>query len=270
MTETAYTHQHNVQLHSNRLSVEHYFPSEIEGVKRGAGTGYSVLDIGCCNGGLYNVLKHYHQNVDYTGIDIDPVALDVARGLFSDAEFIEASFPTAQLDGRQFDAVFSYAFFSHLVEWKQAMIDIARLARKTMVLDVCLSRYFPTVADPDVSYSFYIGSGTRVPIVVQNMVQFVNFCFTEFVGAGNVTIFATAPKVDASMHGVPMDAGYMRGVAIIEKDESGKPIFGGCQKKNRPEFFNSLDQETYRLPKATLVLDGKEIPIYPKGNIGFA
>lgn len=122
---------------------------------------------------------------------------------------------------------------------------------------------FPTVCDPDVSYQYYFTSGKRVPRTVINVLEFMNFSFTERVGAAEVEFMGTRPKTDGAMTSVPLDR-QIRGVAVITKDQSGKPLLGGLTRENDPELMDQIDLSKYRFPKANMVIDGVRQQIYPR------
>jgi 2-polyprenyl-3-methyl-5-hydroxy-6-metoxy-1,4-benzoquinol methylase len=54
--------------------------------------GCSVLDVGCGFGDLYEYLCRNGVNVDYTGVDLSPDLLEIARQRHPDVRFISADF----------------------------------------------------------------------------------------------------------------------------------------------------------------------------------
>jgi SAM-dependent methyltransferase len=264
---TAHLHQTNAQQYiTHKGLLSEYLPTEQYGIVNGYEKGDSVLDIGCNDGRLLKTLRNMHGEFPYIGIDYDPVAVEAGRQAFPKDEWICDKYPSSQLDGRVVDAVYCYQVFPFFNEWKEVMRRMAANARKRIVLDVALSWEYPTLDDPDTSFTYYLGSGQRTPYVVHNVVQFVNYCFTEHVGASTVRIQATRPKTSSTMHGVPQSK-LLRGVAVITKDTTGKAIWGAQRKEMQPDFMAKIASSNYRLPEASIEIDGELTSIYPREGI---
>jgi SAM-dependent methyltransferase len=76
--------------------------------------GCSVLDVGCGFGDLYDYIRRSGITVDYTGIDLCPDLLEIARRRHPDARFIVADFEEAKVEGR-FDWAFESGVFNYKV-----------------------------------------------------------------------------------------------------------------------------------------------------------
>lgn len=230
MTDNAFLKSQNENqytAHAGLLS--EYTATEQFGIVEGIKPGDSILDIGCNNARLFNAAKEIHEGITYTGIDVDGRAIEMSRERFPESEFIVDAFPSKQLEGRHFDTVISYAVFIMFQDWRGSLKKIAEMADKRIVLDLAMTMDCPTVDDPELSYVYYLDSGQRVPYVVLNVIQLINFCFTEHVNAGEVRIMATNPETSSAQHGVPQEK-FLRGIAIIEKDTTGKTLFGADRK----------------------------------------
>ncbi len=264
MKTSAYTESKNDHQYTELEGhISEYLPTLQFGITEGLQPGDHVLDIGCNNARLYNTAKGVHGDIKYTGVDVDGRAIEQARSKYPEAEFICDAYPTPQLDGRQFDAVVSVAVFTMFTNWRESLAMIAQQAKQRIVLDLALTMDFPTVDDPDLSYNYYLDSGERVPFVIQNVMHFVNYCFTEHVNAGNVEIKVSRPTTTSSFFGVPYES-LLRGVAVITKDTTGKPIFGSQTKIGNPEFMANINRDDFRLGKASIDIDGEYTQIYPK------
>jgi len=73
--------------------------------------GCSVLDVGCGFGDLYGYLLDRGLHINYTGVDLSPDFIDIARITYPDAAFIMADFETAPLSGK-FDWAFASGTFN--------------------------------------------------------------------------------------------------------------------------------------------------------------
>jgi ubiquinone/menaquinone biosynthesis C-methylase UbiE len=71
-----------------------------------------VLDLGCGNGRIYELLKS--KKIDYLGIDNNSSLLEKARENFPDARFQLGDMVDLDLPDKSFDAVFSIASFHHV------------------------------------------------------------------------------------------------------------------------------------------------------------
>ena len=247
----------------SRDRFDSFFPSEQWAIETAAHDGAAVLEIGCNRGGLRAALDEKHRGIRYTGMDGDAAVIDAARKLHPQGEFLADFFPSPKLDGRTFDSVFLFGVFYHVDAWRPFLTELAARARRYIAIDLSMTWDFPTVADMDVSYQYYFDSGTRVPRTVINVLEFVNFCFTEKVGAAKVEFRGTRPKADGTMTAVPLEK-QLRGVAIVTKDASGLPILGGLTLQNDPEILRGLDLTRYRIPEASMTIDGVRTQIYPR------
>lgn len=261
--EDAYLFDQNAEIYQEfRDCYARFYPSEQHAVDTAVADGATVLDVGCNTGGLFVALDERHTGLRHTGIDPDPRSLAIAAAAHPGAELIEGYFPDDRLEGRTFDAVFCLSLYTHFTEWKSMLAAMSRLSTGTLVVDVALTLEGPTITDPDVSYTYYLASGVRVPYVIINARQFINFCFTEQVDAESVEIVGVTPPATTGMPGVGRE-GMLRGVAIIRRDTTGLPFFAGQQAELNPSFVGGVNVARYRSPAATLTLDGVQTSMYP-------
>lgn len=70
----------------------------------------SILDVGCGFGDLYGFLMKKGLTIEYTGVDINPNLIEIARNIYPHAQFEVKDF----LEGNkgEFDWVFSSGFFN--------------------------------------------------------------------------------------------------------------------------------------------------------------
>lgn len=261
-----YLSPHNAQIYESfRDKFDRFYDSEQHAIKNAVRKSDRVLDIGCNRAGLLVALKEIHGFVNYVGIDPDPACIKIARKEHLETEFIEGYFPEHVPKNKRYDSIFCLSLFTHFTDWKDKLSNMASICDRKIIVDVAMTMTGASVCDPDVSYSYYLGSGERAPYVVLNALQFTNFCFTEKVNASRVEVVATRPKSDNSMAGVAIGE-MIRGVAIIDIDASGKEIFGGQQRLHNPEFVSSINKKDYREPEAIITIDGQTKQIYPKGT----
>ncbi|HTY91114.1 MAG TPA: class I SAM-dependent methyltransferase [Methanocella sp.] len=94
--------------------------------------GSSVLDVGCGFGDLYGYLAGRGIKVDYTGVDINPDFISIAREAYPDARFVVADFEDDDA-GSEFNWAFAAGIFTLKIS------DNRRFIRDTLkkMFDVC-------------------------------------------------------------------------------------------------------------------------------------
>ena len=83
--------------------------------------GCSVLDVGCGFGDMYGYLCRAGIDVDYTGVDLCPDFLEIARRRHPDACFVAADFEEAKIEGH-FDWAFESGVFNYKVSGHEGFV----------------------------------------------------------------------------------------------------------------------------------------------------
>ena len=99
----------------------------------------SILDVGCGFGDLYGFLIKKGLNIKYTGYDINPNLIKVARGIYPDIHFEVKDIEEEDIDER-FDWVFASGVFNKKISdsklWMQNMlIEMFKLSNKGVATD---------------------------------------------------------------------------------------------------------------------------------------
>jgi SAM-dependent methyltransferase len=108
---------------------------EFEGFSAYVRKGDKVLDLGCGNGRLSEILKP--KNVDYLGMDNNSALIEKARQRFPEAEFQLGDMVDLELPDRCFDVVFSVAAFHHIPSQRlraKAVSQIRRILKDRGIL----------------------------------------------------------------------------------------------------------------------------------------
>ena len=97
-----------------------------------------ILDIGCYDGAMLEVLKRGVGKIDYTGVDTDVLALDIA--LKRGAKISKVNFETADLpfDDDSFDVIIMAEILEHLRNPLKLMEKAKRLLKQNGVILVSL------------------------------------------------------------------------------------------------------------------------------------
>lgn len=115
---------------------------------------FSMLEAGC---GPATELKGYRQNgiaVDYTGVDINPRMLQVARERNRDAKFIQGDVRKLEFADKSFDVVLLRHILEHLPDYKEAVAEALRVARESVIADFFIA---PTILPFDMKFWYAQG-----------------------------------------------------------------------------------------------------------------
>ena len=96
----------------------------------------SILDVGCGNGVMFEMIRERRLDLDYLGIDVTERLLQVARQLFpADAHrFRQMSLYDLKKLRRKFDAVVCRHVLEHLPDYVPAVQHLYSCARKKLIL----------------------------------------------------------------------------------------------------------------------------------------
>ncbi len=74
--------------------------------------GFKILDSGCGNGRLYELLKD--KNIEYTGLDFSEAMINEARLRYSGVNFMVANSLNLWFPEKSFDIIYSFAVLHHI------------------------------------------------------------------------------------------------------------------------------------------------------------
>ena len=116
------------QVERHRYTLEPHIP-EIVGFERW--TGRDVLEAGC--GVATDGLQFARAGARYTGLDLSPVALDLAQRRFelegAEGRFIRGSVTDLPFDDESFDVVYSHGVIHHVDDTRGAVDELHRVLR---------------------------------------------------------------------------------------------------------------------------------------------
>jgi len=95
-------------------------------------SGMKVLDLGCGNGRLYEILKD--KEVEYTGIDISENLINVAKKKYPKGQFVIGDGINLPFKDHSFDIVYSIAVFHHLPS-RELRIQFLKEAKRVLKKD---------------------------------------------------------------------------------------------------------------------------------------
>ena len=151
----------------------------------GVASGSSVLDVGCGFGTLSAELRAKGLDDSYTGCDINPKIIDIARSTYPGEEFLVADIQTEQL-GRRFDYVVSTSSFNNPlvgVDQYEAVADLLRRAYEMADLGIAfdfMSSYVDFKTDMAFHYEperiFSIAKGISKRVCLRHDYPLFEFC----------------------------------------------------------------------------------------------
>jgi SAM-dependent methyltransferase len=100
-------------------------------VEEVASDGASILDAGCASGFYSEVFSHcIKARLSYTGIDLSPAMIELARTSYPNCTFEVASLTALPFADATFDIVFSSGAIVHVPDYGKAVSEVARVARR--------------------------------------------------------------------------------------------------------------------------------------------
>jgi ubiquinone/menaquinone biosynthesis C-methylase UbiE len=91
--------------------------------------GKKILDLGCGNGRLYELLKD--RTIDYYGVDFSEKLIEIARSRYPKARFQVADVLNLPFPNNFFDKIFSIAVFHHIPS-RQFRLQFLREAKRVL------------------------------------------------------------------------------------------------------------------------------------------
>lgn len=121
--------------------------------------GNSVLDVGCGTGYLVNWLKEQRPHLQLTGTDF--IIEDGTRSRHPDIDFIEGSIEALPFPDNNFDTVICTHVLEHILDFRQALAELRRVTRETLILVVPREREYRFTFNPHLHFFPYPHSFLR-------------------------------------------------------------------------------------------------------------
>ncbi len=154
----------------------------------------SLLDAACGSAYYSEVIDHFAPNlVEYTGCDYNPGMVALAKECYPGLPVYECDVrKLTMFDAATFDVVLSGATIIHIREWRAALKELARVARRWLVLH---RTWVHTDATPT-TREIHDAYGQRVWCYTFNEAQLI-----KQVRDLNFDLVATYPTGEAIRHG---------------------------------------------------------------------
>lgn len=95
----------------------------------------TLLDAGCASAYYYEIIQYYEPDwIEYTGLDYSQAMVDLAKEKYPEIAIIKRDLRSTGLDARSFDIVLSGAVLMHIRDWREALVELTRVADKWLIL----------------------------------------------------------------------------------------------------------------------------------------
>lgn len=95
----------------------------------------TLLDAGCSSAYFSEIIKHYVPEwIEYRGMDSSPYMVEEAAKHYPDVKVDLGDMRWPPYSYREFDIVMTGATLNHIVEWQQALKELARIAGRYLLL----------------------------------------------------------------------------------------------------------------------------------------
>ena len=181
----------------------------------------TLLDVGCAAGRFYRFFRTVWPALQYTGVDISPVAVDRASKLHPSGDFRVFDGNTKSLDDCQSDIVFCRDVVHHQVNPQQFLADLFNITNRYLILRLRTREKGPTIFDLSQSCQYW--NGNWVPFIVFNTVELIDLIRSFQPSPTSITLMRV-PKILGNMNNrfLPKElnssqAGGAEAMLLVEK-----------------------------------------------------
>ncbi len=137
---------------------------------------FSVLDIGCAQGGFINILKKINNKFTYVGIDYNKKMLDIAKQKYPSSKFVHTKKNDySNYIKKKFDLVIVFGILHLNKEWKKIIKEAYKLSKRYLIFDLRES-------DKKIKKKIYLNLGNKkkIPYYIVKNREVENFLKKEF------------------------------------------------------------------------------------------
>jgi SAM-dependent methyltransferase len=138
---------------------------------------FSVLDIGCAQGGFVNILTHLNKKFSYTGVDYNKKMLALAKKENPKYKFLNIQDNNfAKNIDQKFDLVIVFGILHLNKDWKKILKEAKKLCKKYLIFDM-------RECDKEIKKSIYLDldkNEKKIPYYIIEKQKIKNFLKKEF------------------------------------------------------------------------------------------
>ncbi|MCH8989037.1 MAG: class I SAM-dependent methyltransferase [Chloroflexi bacterium] len=162
--------------YQHRHDVSDLYPSEKVFLPRVLFPGAKVLDVGCASGGFFNIMRTFEPNIEYTGIDLSEVALELARNRYPEAKFVLTEGFDLPFEDNTFDLVHCTSIFNNEPNYQAMLKEMYRVSNRFVIADIRLLKGIGKQQNSIYNIQFEGDSvEATVPYVVNDADEVANF-----------------------------------------------------------------------------------------------
>ena len=194
-----------------------FFESETRFLSRIMPEVRSVLDIGCAGGRFLDLLHHWRNDVEYTGIDISGASVELARRNYPECTFVAGNALEWNTDER-FNLVNATGVCQHEPGFEKLIERMTEWSDRYVLFDVKLARLSEHLIDIDRAYC---GGRNRLYYIVLALPGFLDL-LTTLPGVSNISIFGYETETnDRTVLPATLKPLVSAGVLLAKSDRRG-------------------------------------------------
>ena len=122
---------------SNRSTFNSLYKGEKYLLSKYVNKSFTILDIGCAQGGMYRILKSKLKNIDYTGVDFNRKMIILAKKKYPQAKFYRLSHTDyLSFFKKRFDVVIIFGILHLNSNWKDIIKAAYKVTRNFILFDL--------------------------------------------------------------------------------------------------------------------------------------
>ena len=127
--------------------------------------GFSVLDVGCAQGGFINILSQLEKKFSYIGIDYNEEMLAIAKKKNPNNKFINIKKNNfSKYINKKFDLVIIFGILHLNKDWKKIIKEGYKLSKKYLIFDLRES-------DKKINKNIYLNLGDHKKKIPYNIIE---------------------------------------------------------------------------------------------------
>lgn len=150
----------------NRTELFKLYPSEAWSLYRIIPQCKTVLDLGCGNGAMANIVRQISPETKYTGSDHQGKLMKAASEIFPFANFKAGDILELLSTFPEYDAVMSWSVIKSFQNWREVIANMLQKAEKYVMFDLRVSNVEKEFWDEKICWAMY--GNRRGPILVLN------------------------------------------------------------------------------------------------------
>ena len=156
-----------------RVDLCKLYPSEAWSLYRVIPACKTVVDLGCGNGAMAEIIRKISPETCYTGMDHQENLMNEAKTLFPYAEFSADSLENFIDKCHEYDCVMSWSVLKSFKDWRRIVSNMLKKAKKYVVFDLRISNIDKEIWDADYCWADY--GGRKGPILALNYKAYKEF-----------------------------------------------------------------------------------------------